>query len=120
MAPGTTTRTTLRAALCLSAGILGALVLLRAAALFDHAPSFAGLPLESVANAQQGAMVASGNGYSILSTTTGGEANVIVHDARGEELVIYRSDSQGVLQLAQRIRLQNAFVEGKARFGPHP
>ncbi|MBS0190091.1 MAG: hypothetical protein U0573_01055 [Phycisphaerales bacterium] len=110
-------RQSINAALCLSAGVLGALVVVRGAAFFERAPSLAGLPFESVANAQNaGQMVASGNGYSILSTTTGGESNVVVHDARAEELVIYRTDSQGVLSLSQRIRLQQAFVEGRARF----
>ncbi|MBN8598653.1 MAG: hypothetical protein J0L78_13365 [Planctomycetes bacterium] len=108
-----------RGLLCLSAGIMGAMVVARIASSFGGASGLPGLPLESIAQAQlaAGQMVASGNGYSILSTSTGGEANVLVQDARAEEIVVYRSDSQGVLQLSQRIRLQNAFVEGRARFG---
>jgi hypothetical protein len=62
-------------------------------------------------------MVAAGNGYSILSTNTSGEANVLVQDARAEELTVYRTDSQGLLTPVQRIRLQSVFVEGRARFG---
>lgn len=110
-----------RSLLCLSAGVLATLVFVKGSAFFDHSPSLAGLPFESVAHAQNaGQMVVSGNGYSILSTTTGGEANVVVQDARAEELVIYRTDSQGVLLLSQRIRLQQAFVEGRARFASQP
>lgn len=109
----------IRGALCLSAGIMAAMVVARLASTLSGSTGMPGLPLESIAQAQlaAGQMVASGNGYSILSTSTGGEANVLVHDARGEEVVVYRSDSQGILQLSQRIRLQNAFVEGRARFG---
>ncbi|MGH7242277.1 MAG: hypothetical protein ACREJD_02530 [Phycisphaerales bacterium] len=112
----------LRGGLIVSAGLMGAMVAARVASMFAGSPGLPGLPLESIAQAQlaAGQMVASGNGYSILSTSTGGEANVLVHDARGEEIVVYRSDSQGVLQLTQRIHLQNAFVEGRARFGPNP
>jgi len=111
-----------RGTLCLSAGIMTAIVVARVASVLGGTPGLPGLPLESIAQAQlaAGQMVASGNGYSILSTSTGGEANVLVHDARGEEIVVYRSDSQGILQLSQRIRLQNAFVEGRARFGTAP
>lgn len=109
----------IRGLLCLTAGIMGAMVVARIASVFGGASGLPGLPLESIAQAQlaAGQMVASGNGYSILSTSTGGEANVLVQDARAEEIVVYRSDSQGVLQLSQRIHLQNAFVEGRARFG---
>lgn len=120
---GSTYRSTVaRGALCLSAGIMSAIVLTRVASVLGGTTGLPALPLESVAQAQlaAGQMVASGNGYSILSTSTGGEANVLVHDARGEEIVVYRSDSQGILQLSQRIRLQNAFVEGRARFGFTP
>jgi len=111
--------TVLRGALCLSAGIMAALVVARVASMMGGSSGLPGLPLESIAQAQlaAGQMVASGNGYSILSTSTGGEANVLVQDARAEEITVYRSDSQGILQLSQRIRLQNAFVEGRARFG---
>lgn len=119
--PAKTRNAVIRGMLCLTAGVLATLVVVNGASIFDHAPSFAGVPFESIANAQNaGQMVASGNGYSILSTTTGGEANVFVHDARAEELVIYRTDSQGVLLLSQRIRLQQAFVEGRARFASQP
>lgn len=107
-----------RATLCLTAGVMGAMVVAKLGSVFGGAGAMPGLPLETIAHAQSaGQMVASGNGYSILSTSTSGEANVLVHDARGEEIVVYRSDSQGILQLSQRIRLQNAFVEGRARFG---
>ncbi|MFO0859380.1 MAG: hypothetical protein U0570_02405 [Phycisphaerales bacterium] len=109
-------RSLLEGALWLSAGALGVSVCAKLAVVLQTP---AVLPFESVAYAQSaGQMVASGNGYSILSTNTGGESNVLVHDARGEEIVVYRSDPQGVLQLTQRIALQNAFVEGRARFGP--
>lgn len=112
-------RIPVRGALCISAGLMAVLVLTRLASLLSGPAGVPAFPLESIAQAQlsAGQMVASGNGYSILSTSTGGEANVLVHDARGEEIVVYRSDSQGILQLSQRIRLQNAFVEGRARFG---
>lgn len=105
------------AILCLSAGILAACVLVRAGDFFGGAPSLTGVPLTSVANAQTAQMVAAGNGYSILSTNTSGEANVLVQDARAEELTVYRTDSQGLLTPVQRIRLQSVFVEGRARFG---
>lgn len=103
--------------LCVSAGVLTACVLIRAGGLFGGGPNLSGLPLTSVANAQTAQMVAAGNGYSILSTNTSGEANVLVQDARAEELTVYRTDSQGLLTPVQRIRLQSVFVEGRARFG---
>lgn len=103
--------------LCLSAGVLAALAIVQSGSFFGGAPSLTGLPLTSVANAQTAQMVASGNGYSILSTNTSGEANVLVQDARAEELTVYRTDSQGLLTPVQRIRLQSVFVEGRARFG---
>ncbi|MBX3388354.1 MAG: hypothetical protein KF691_02735 [Phycisphaeraceae bacterium] len=112
----------LRAGLCISAGFMAFLIITRLASVLGGSSGMRALPFESVAQAQLAAsqMVASGNGYSILSTVTGGEAYVLVHDARNEEVVVYRSDSQGALQLSQRIHLQNAFVEGRARFGPNP
>lgn len=103
--------------LCLSAGVLAACVLIRAGGMFGGGPNLSGLPLASVAHAQTAQMVAAGNGYSILSTNTSGEANVLVQDARAEELTVYRTDSQGLLTPVQRIRLQSVFVEGRARFG---
>jgi hypothetical protein len=110
-------RVTLEAALCLTAGILAASALVQATSLFSGAPNLSGMPLSSIANAQTAQMVAAGNGYSILSTNTSGEANVLVQDARAEELTVYRTDSQGLLTPVQRIRLQSVFVEGRARFG---
>ena len=110
-------RVTLEAALCLTAGILAASALVQAASLFPGVPNLSGMPLSSIANAQTAQMVAAGNGYSILSTNTSGEANVLVQDARAEELTVYRTDSQGLLTPVQRIRLQSVFVEGRARFG---
>ena len=110
-------RVTLEAALCLTAGILAASALVQAASLFSGVPNLSGMPLSSIANAQTAQMVAAGNGYSILSTNTSGEANVLVQDARAEELTVYRTDSQGLLTPVQRIRLQSVFVEGRARFG---
>lgn len=110
-------RVTLEAALCLTAGVLAASVLVQAASLFSGVPNLSGMPLSSIANAQTAQMVAAGNGYSILSTNTSGEANVLVQDARAEELTVYRTDSQGLLTPVQRIRLQSVFVEGRARFG---
>lgn len=110
-------RLPLEAVLCLTAGVLAATALVQASSLFAGAPNLSGLPLTSVANAQTAQMVAAGNGYSILSTNTSGEANVLVQDARAEELTVYRTDSQGLLTPVQRIRLQSVFVEGRARFG---
>jgi hypothetical protein len=110
-------RVTLEAALCLTAGILAASALVQATSLFSGAPNLSGMPLSSIANAQTAQMVAAGNGFSILSTNTSGEANVLVQDARAEELTVYRTDSQGLLTPVQRIRLQSVFVEGRARFG---
>ena len=110
-------RVTLEAALCLTAGVLAASALVQAASLFSGVPNLSGMPLSSIANAQTAQMVAAGNGYSILSTNTSGEANVLVQDARAEELTVYRTDSQGLLTPVQRIRLQSVFVEGRARFG---
>lgn len=110
-------RLPLEAVLCLTAGILAATALVQASTFFASAPNLTGLPLTSVANAQTAQMVAAGNGYSILSTNTSGEANVLVQDARAEELTVYRTDSQGLLTPVQRIRLQSVFVEGRARFG---
>lgn len=97
--------------------MLAALAIVQSGSFFGGAPSLTGLPLTSVANAQTAQMVASGNGYSILSTNTSGEANVLVQDARAEELTVYRTDRPGLLTPVQRIRLQSVFVEGRARFG---
>ena len=110
-------RLPLEALLCLTAGVLAATALVQGSSFFSSAPNLSGLPLTSVANAQTAQMVAAGNGYSILSTNTSGEANVLVQDARAEELTVYRTDSQGLLTPVQRIRLQSVFVEGRARFG---
>lgn len=107
----------MEAALCLSAGVLAASVLVRAGDFFSGTPDLSGVPLTSVANAQNAQMVAAGNGYSMLSINTTGEANVLVQDSRAEELTVYRTDSQGLLTPVQRIRLQSVFVEGRARFG---
>lgn len=106
----------LEGALRVSAGVLG-IVVLGLLAMLVRTP---GLPLETIARAQSGQMVAAGEGYSILSTITGGEAMVLVQDARAETLTVYKADSQGVLQQVQRMSLQNVFVEGKARFGGRP
>lgn len=59
-------------------------------------------------------MISQAGGYSIMTSDAGTDDIVLVLDNRNEELMVYRTDGQG-MTLHQKVPLPRLFTEARAR-----
>lgn len=59
-------------------------------------------------------MISQVSGYTIMTSDAGNDDIVVVLDNRNEELMVYRSEAQG-MQLWSKVPLPRLFTEARAR-----
>ncbi len=60
-------------------------------------------------------MVSQAGGYTVLTSDAGNEDIVVVLDTRNEQLMAYRVDAAGVIQLQQKVGLPKLFSDARAK-----
>lgn len=92
------------ATLVLSAGTIGFLIVTDAAAQLGQG-----------GGGSRSGMVSHAGGYTVMTSDAGNEDVVVVLDARNEQLLAYRVESAGAVQLQQKIGLPKLFNDAKAK-----
>ncbi len=92
--------------LWISAAVLGSLILVQGAGLFD-----------SSAHAD---MTVTNQSYSMMTTDGGTDEVLVVIDSRQESLLVYRVDSGNKMQLHRRESLDALFANARAQLFPRP
>jgi hypothetical protein len=102
-------------------GLLG----LSAAALFviamvQVATTAAFQPIAKAASGERAGMISTVGEYTLMTADIGNEDAMLLLDGRAEEILVYRADSQQVMQVAQKLNLPRTFVEARTRAGVKP
>ncbi len=89
-------------------------------ALVQVATTSAFQPLARAGSADRAGMLASVGEYTALTADIGNEDAMLLLDGRAEEILVYRADTQQVMQVAQRVNLPRMFIEARTRAGAKP
>lgn len=95
-----------RRILMVAAAAMASLLALHAV---GHAP-----PLGGGSTARAG-MVSQAGQHTIMTADASNEDLLLVLDERNEELLVYRTDASKGVQLFQRLRLPEVFIDARAR-----
>ncbi|MBX3382212.1 MAG: hypothetical protein KF864_01760 [Phycisphaeraceae bacterium] len=92
----------LRVSAAMLAGLLGVQLLVSAQ------------PVRVSSTRAQG-MVSQAGGHTIMAADAGNENLLMIIDSRSEELLVYRTTTQGGMQLFQRLNLPQVFSDARSR-----
>jgi hypothetical protein len=92
----------LRVSAAMLAGLLGVQLLVSAQ------------PLRPSNTRAQG-MVSQVGGHTVMATDAGNENLLLIIDSRSEEMLVYRTSTQGGMQLFQRLNLPQVFSDARSR-----
>lgn len=96
-----------RRILVVAAAALASLLGLHA---IGHAP-----PIGGSGSSAQAGMVSQAGQHTIMTADASNEDLLLVLDERNEELLVYRTDINKGMQLFQRLRLPEIFIDARAR-----
>jgi hypothetical protein len=97
-----------RRILVVAAAALASLLGLHA---IGHAPPIGG----GGGSSAQAGMVSQAGQHTIMTADASNEDLLLVLDERSEELLVYRTDINKGMQLFQRLRLPEVFIDARAR-----
>ena len=97
-----------RRILVVAAAGLASLLVLHA---IGHAPPIGG----GGGSSAHAGMVSQAGQHTIMTADAGNEDLLLMLDERSEELLVYRTDANKGVQLFQRLRLPEVFIDARAR-----